>query len=153
MRSVCNSSAIACQLFCVGPTLGFFHSDVNSAFIVPDLKIIFKGLHNDLPQILIIQIPILSGPCALFGFKFWIIPKISSWKKLMDVSDWSVWGAKLVGSLLLFCNIEHCSEKKKELKSSAFWRKVVIKLPLWYGRVMTEIFLSFTELLKWNNRL
>ena len=38
----------------------------------------------------------------------------------MDNSDWSVRGAKLVGSLLLFRNIEHYSAKK-ELKSSAFW--------------------------------
>ena len=30
----------------------------------------------------------------------------------MDVSDWSVRGAKLVGSLLLFSNTEHCSAKK-----------------------------------------
>ena len=48
----------------------------------------------------------------------------------MDVSDWSVRGAKLVGTLLLSSNKEHCSAKK-ELKSSAFWRKSVIKLPLW----------------------
>ena len=98
---------------CTGTTLGFFHSDGNSPFIIQDLKIISKGLHNDLPQILIIQILILSGPCALFGFKFWIIFKISSWEKLMDVSDWSVQGAKLVGSLLLFCNIKHCSAKEE----------------------------------------
>ena len=58
-----------------------------------------------MPQILIMQILILSGLCALFGFKFWVIFKISSWEKLMDVSDWSGRGAKLVGSLLLFCNI------------------------------------------------
>ena len=45
----------------------------------------------------------------------------------MDVSEWSVRGAKLVGSLLLFNNIEHCFAKK-ELKSSAFWRKSVMKL-------------------------
>ena len=48
----------------------------------------------------------------------------------MDVNDWSVRGVKFVESLLLFCSIEHCSAKK-ELKSSAFWRKSVIKLPLW----------------------
>ena len=39
----------------------------------------------------------------------------------MDVSDWSVGGAELAGSSLLFCNIEHCSAEK-ELKSSAFLR-------------------------------
>ena len=50
----------------------------------------------------------------------------------MDVRGWSVRGADLVGSLLLFCNIEHCSAKK-ELKSSAFWQKSVIKLLLWYS--------------------
>ena len=38
----------------------------------------------------------------------------------MDVSDWSVRGTKLVGTLLLFSNKEHCSAKN-ELKSSAFW--------------------------------
>ena len=65
----------------------------------------------------------------------------------MDISDWFVGGAKLVGSLLLFYNIEHCSAKK-ELKSSAFWRKWVIKLPLWYRGEMTGIFLSFTKLFK-----
>ena len=63
----------------------------------------------------------------------------------MDVSGWSVRGADLVGSLLLFCNIEHCSAKK-ELKSSAFWRKSVIKLPLWYSGQMIWSFLSFTKL-------
>ena len=57
----------------------------------------------------------------------------------MDVSDWSVRGAKLVGSLLLFSNIEHCSAKK-ELKSSAFWQKSVIKLPLQYNGGMIGIF-------------
>ena len=64
----------------------------------------------------------------------------------MDVSDWSIRSAKLVGSLLRFCNIEHCSAKK-ELKSSAFWRKSVIKLPLWYSGEMIGI-LSFTKLFK-----
>ena len=57
----------------------------------------------------------------------------------MDVSDWSAQGAKLVGSLLLFCDIEHFSGKK-ELKSSAFWRKSVLKLPLWYSGRMILIF-------------
>ena len=38
----------------------------------------------------------------------------------MDVRDWSVQGTMLVGSVLLYCNIEHCFAKK-ELKSSAFW--------------------------------
>ena len=65
----------------------------------------------------------------------------------MDVSDWPVRGAKLVGILLLFSNIEHCSAKK-ELKSSAFWRKSVIKLPLWYSGVIIGIFLLFAKLFK-----
>ena len=65
----------------------------------------------------------------------------------MDVSDWSVRGAKLVGILLLFSNIEDRSAKK-ELKSSAFWRKSVIKLPLWYSGGMIGIFLSFAKLFK-----
>ena len=98
---------------CTGTTLAFFHSDRNSPFTIQELKIISEDLHNDLPQILIIRVLILSGPSALFGFKFWIIFKISSWEKLMDVSDWSVQGAKLVGSLLLFCNIKHCSAKEE----------------------------------------
>ena len=62
----------------------------------------------------------------------------------MDISDWSLRGAKLAGSLLLFCNIEHCSAKK-ELKSSSFWRKSLIKLPLWYSRGMIGILLSFKK--------
>ena len=62
----------------------------------------------------------------------------------MDVSNWSVRGAKLVGSLLLFYSIEYYSAKK-ELKNSAFWRKSVIKLPLWYSGGMIRIFLSFTK--------
>ena len=62
----------------------------------------------------------------------------------MDVSEWSVRGAKLVGTLLLFSNKEHCSAKK-ELKSSAFWRKSVIKLPLWHSGAMIGIFLSFKK--------
>ena len=50
----------------------------------------------------------------------------------MNFSDWSVQRAKLVGSLLLFCNIEHCSANKK-LESSSFWRISVKKLPLTYS--------------------
>ena len=50
----------------------------------------------------------------------------------MDVSDWSVRGANLVESLLLFSNIEHCSAKKG-LKSSPFRQKSVIQLPMWYS--------------------
>ena len=91
---------------CTGTTLAFFYSDEYSPFTIQDLKIISKGLHSDLPEIVIIRILILSRPCALFGFKFWIIFKISSWEKLMNVIDWSVRGAKLVESLLLFSNIE-----------------------------------------------
>ena len=41
----------------------------------------------------------------------------------MDVSDWSVRGAKLVGSLLLFSNIEHCSSKKG-VKKFCFLAKI-----------------------------
>ena len=67
----------------------------------------------------------------------------------MDVSEWSVRGAKLVGSLLLFSNIEHCSAKK-ELKSSAFWRKSVIKLPLWYSGGMIGIFYHSQNFFKMN---
>ena len=59
----------------------------------------------------------------------------------MDVNDWSVRGVKFVESLLLLCSIEHCSAKK-ELKSSAFWRKSVIKLPLWYSGGMIGIYHS-----------
>ena len=70
----------------------------------------------------------------------------------MDISDWSAQGAKLVGKLLLSCSIEDCSGKKelkKDLqKSSDFWRKSVIKLPLWYRRGMIGIFLSFAKLFK-----
>ena len=135
---------IACYFFCTGTTLAFFISDGNSPFTIQNLKIISKGLHNELPQILIKQRFILSRPCALFGFKFWIIFKISSWEKLMDVSDWSVWGAKLVGSLLLFCNTDHCSGKK-ELKSSAFWWKLIINLPLWYSGGMLGIFVELAN--------
>ena len=91
-----------CHLFlCTGTILAFFHADGYSPFIIWDWKSIYKGLHNDLPQILTIQIFILSGPCALFGFKFWIIFKISSWEKLMDANDWSVGDAKLVGSSVI----------------------------------------------------
>ena len=65
----------------------------------------------------------------------------------MDVSDWSVRGSKLVGSLLLFRNIEHCSAKK-DLKNSAFWRKSVIKLPSWYSGGMIDIFYHSQNFLK-----
>ena len=70
----------------------------------------------------------------------------------MDVSDWSVRGAKLIGSLPLFCNIEHCSAKK-ELKTSVFWRKSIIKLLLWYSGGMIGIFYHSQNFLKWTNRL
>ena len=70
----------------------------------------------------------------------------------MDISDWSAQGAKLVGSLLLSCSIEDCSGKKElkkvPQKSSYFWRKSVIKLPLWYRRGIIGIFLSFAKLFK-----
>ena len=38
----------------------------------------------------------------------------------MDIRDWSVSGAMLVGSVLLFYTTEHCLAKN-EVKSSAFW--------------------------------
>ena len=46
--------------------------------------------------------------------------------------------------LVLFASIEHCSAKK-ELKSSAFCRKSVIKLP--------DFFYYSQNFLKWTNRL
>ena len=67
----------------------------------------------------------------------------------MDVSNWSVRGAKLVGSLLLFYSIEYYSAKK-ELKNSAFWRKSVIKLPLWYSGGMIGIFYHSQNFFKMN---
>ena len=101
---------------CTGTTSAFFHSDRNSLFIMQDFKIISKGLHNELPKILIIRILILSGPCGLFGFKFWIIFKISSWEKLMDVSDFLLpLTLSLVYSYILF--YEKCKHR-----SSHFWR-------------------------------
>ena len=133
--------------FCTGTALAFFQSEENSPFIIQDLKIISKGFHNEWPQILIIRILISSGPYAISGFKFWIIYKILSWERSMDVSDWSVRDVKLFESSLLFCNIEHCSAKK-ESKSSTFWRKSIIKLPLWYSGGMIGIFLSFMKLFK-----
>ena len=57
----------------------------------------------------------------------------------MDVRDWSVRGAKSVRSLLLFFNIEHYSAKK-ELKSSAFWRKSVMNYHCGIVGGMIEIF-------------
>ena len=132
---------------CTGTALPLFHSDENSLFTIQDLKIIFVGLHNELPQVLIKQILILSGPCALFGFKFWVIFKISYWERLMNVIDWSVRGAKLFGSLLLLCNIERCSAKQ-DLKSSYFRQKSVIKWSLWYSGGMIGIFLKLTKLFK-----
>ena len=65
----------------------------------------------------------------------------------MDVSDWSARGTNLVGSLLLFRNIEDCSVKK-ELKNSAFWRKSVKKLPSWYSGGMIDIFHHSQKFLK-----
>ena len=78
MGSVCNSITIACHSFRTGAIFDFFHSDGNSPFLMQDLKIISKGLHNELPHILVIRILILSRPCDLFGFKFGNILKISS---------------------------------------------------------------------------
>ena len=69
----------------------------------------------------------------------------------MYVSDWSVRGAKLAGSLLLFCNIEHFSAKKG-LKSSNFWQKSLIKLALWYSGGMIGVFYHSQIFLKWTNR-
>ena len=40
--------------------ISFFDKDENSPLLMQDLKIIFEGLRNGLPQILILQILILS---------------------------------------------------------------------------------------------
>ena len=70
MRSVCSSLTIA-RHFCVYKLHSlFFHPDGSFPFVIQDLKIISKGLPNELLQILIIRILILFGPCDLFGFKF-----------------------------------------------------------------------------------
>ena len=90
-----------------GTTIAFFDKDENSPLLMQDLKIIFEGLRNELPQILILQILILSWPCDLFGLKFWIIFKIPSWESLINVRDQCARGAKLVGSVLLFSIIEN----------------------------------------------
>ena len=68
MRSVCNSLTIA-YFLCTGTACTLLHSDGNSPSVIQDLKVISEELHNELPQILIIGIVILSGQYDLFGFK------------------------------------------------------------------------------------
>ena len=106
-------------------TFALFNSEGNSSLGIQDLKIISKGLHDELPQVLITGIFILNGPCDLFGF--WNIFKISSWEELVDVRDWSVLGSKLVGSVLLLCIIEHCYAKSL-VKKFCFLEILVIAI-------------------------
>ena len=71
----------------------------------------------------------------------------------MDVSDWSLRGAKLVGSLLLFCNIEHCSAKKG-VKKFRFLVKIGNKTTILVKWGNDRDFLYQPQnFLKWTNRL
>ena len=90
-------------------------------------------------QSLIKRTLILSGPWDLLGSQLWII-------FFMPFCE-NVRVTKSIGSLLLFCIIEHCSAKK-ELKTSAFCLKSVPHLSLWYSGWMIGIFLSFQKLLR-----
>ena len=50
-------------------------------------------------------------------------------RKVNDVRDWSIRGAKLVGSVLMLCIIEHCCAKKG-LKSSVILVKIGNKIAI-----------------------
>ena len=85
MISVCNYLTNACLFLCTGTAVAFFHLDGNFPFVIHGLKNISKGLRNELPQIIIIRILILSGPCHLFGLSFELFSKYhleKSWRML-----------------------------------------------------------------------
>ena len=92
--------------------------------------------------ILSIRILALSWPWALFGLRRTIILSILSVVKLIVRNLLSVTYLIYVGSLLQFFNKEHWLEKK-ELKSSAFSLKSIIKRFLWNNGGISGIFLLF----------
>ena len=79
-----------------------------------------------LAHILSVRILMLSWPWALFGLRLPIIFSLLSVVKLIVRNLLSVTYLRLLGSLLQVFNKEHWLEKK-ELKSSAFSKKSVIK--------------------------
>ena len=68
----------------------FFHSNGKESMSIHWMKIRFKVLQTDLPQIFIMQILILSWPWALFGSKFCMIISISLLKKFRVSKRFSV---------------------------------------------------------------
>ena len=120
----------------------FFHSDGNTPVVRACLKINSRGLQMVLPHILSIRILMLSWPWALFGLRLTIIFSILLVVKLIVRNLLSVTYLRFVGSLLQFFNKEHWLEKK-ELKSSAFSLKSVIKQFSWNNGGIRGIFLMF----------
>ena len=96
-------------------------------------------------HILSICILILSWPWALFELGLKLIFSILSALKLIVRNLSSVTYLEFVGRLLQFFNKEHWLQKK-ELKSSAFSLKSVIKGLLWNNGGISGIFLLFRKI-------
>ena len=75
----------------------------NKAKCLSLAKTFAKAIH----QSLIMQHFFLSGPWDLLGSKLWIIFKMSSCENVIDARNWSVLVIKSIGSLMLFCIMQH----------------------------------------------
>ena len=107
--------------------VGFFHSNGKEPVTIHWLKISFKGLQIDLPQIFIMRILISSWP---FGSKFCITFSISLLEKFRLFKYFSLVKWRLRGSSLQLLIKEYCLANK-ELQSSVLFLKSVTYSYLW----------------------
>ena len=117
----------------------FFHSDGNTVVVRACLKISSRGLKMVSPHIVSMRMLMLSWSWALFGLKLTIIFSIWPTVKLIVHNLLSVKYLRFVRSLLQFVNKEHWL-KRKELKSSVFSLKSVIKRFSWNNGGISGIF-------------
>ena len=119
--------------------LPFIHSDGSKPVVRAWLNIIYKGLQMAWLHVFNMRILTLSCSWALWWSRSWIIFPISFAENVTEDNRLSVRKLRLVGSLLWLAKREHCLEKK-ELKSSAFSLKSVIKHLSWYKEGISSIF-------------
>ena len=135
-----------CRLFCnKGQYCLFFHSNGNTQAVRACLKINSVGLQMVWPHILSIRILMLSWPWALFRLRLTINISVLLVVKLVVRNLSSVKYQRFVGSLLQFFNKEYWLEKK-ELKSSVFSLKSVIKQFSWNNGGISGNFLLFKKI-------
>ena len=127
-----------------GTIFPFFNSDGNTLVVKVCLKINNRGLQMVSLHIWSIRILMFSWPWTLFGLILTIIFSILPAVMLIVRNHLTVTYLRFVGSLLQCFNKEHWWEKK-ELKSSAFSSKSVIKQFLWNSGDISLIFFLFKK--------